>query len=405
MATVKLFLSTQPTKDGYPIRLRFSAKSERADITLDAYVQPENWNKVTQMVLSTEPNFKVKNKLIRERLDAAEAFLQDLTRKGRLVNNATKLRDLFLSDKKPTTFLDYMQEFVDGKTGKTKEVYQSTLSRLKVYSKSDIYFEDITPTWLNQFDAWCKLNGNKMNTRGVHMRNIRAIFNSAISDRKISADLYPFKAFKIEKEDTDKRTLTIGEFRRVLRFTGTPIENWAKDVFLLSFYLLGINLKDLFELDTIDNGEVKYRKSKTGSLFNITLEPEAIEIINRFKGEKSLLNFSDTILHHENFIKKVNEYLEKIVTSINLKEEKRQSDFRMRKFTTYAARHSWATFAAELDIPEKDISMALGHQSPGNTTTAISIKYNHKKVIEANRKVIDYVFGIDASEQKKILSE
>lgn len=49
-----------------------------------------------------------------------------------------------------------------------------------------------------------------------------------------------------------------------------------------------------------------------------------------------------------------------------------------------------ASIAAELDIPKETISEALGH-SIGSEVTSIYIKFDRKKVDEANRKVIDYV--------------
>ena len=57
---------------------------------------------------------------------------------------------------------------------------------------------------------------------------------------------------------------------------------------------------------------------------------------------------------------------------------------------TYTARHTWATLAAELDIPDETISLGMGH-STGNRVTNIYINRNQKKVDEANRKVIDYL--------------
>lgn len=403
MATVKLFLdNARPLKDGCPIRLRFSANTQRADITLDVFVQPENWDKQTQMILSTEPKFKIKNKIIRERIEAAEDFLKEQEFKGRSMNDATKLRDMFLLGKKSIMFFDRMQEFIDNKEGKTKEVYTSTFTRLKLYTGGvDLYFDEMTPSWLTSFEKWCKDNGNKINTRGVHMRNIRAIFNAAIADRVISADLYPFKAFKIEKEPTTKRALSIEEFRSLLSFSGTPQENWARDVFLLSFFLIGINMKDLFYLEDFEDKTINYKRFKTGKIFDVKLAPEAMEIINRYRGETRLLNFHETIMQHENFTKKVNEYLAKAVTRINKREEEKGSNFRVKDFTTYAARHSWVTFAAELEIHGKTISRAMGHVGGdgGSLTTEIYTRHNDIKVKNANRKVIDYVYGrIEAPE-------
>lgn len=60
--------------------------------------------------------------------------------------------------------------------------------------------------------------------------------------------------------------------------------------------------------------------------------------------------------------------------------------------TTYYARHTWATIAAALDVPDDVISQALGHAAR-NSTTAIYIERSQRKVDEANRRVIDFVLG------------
>lgn len=62
------------------------------------------------------------------------------------------------------------------------------------------------------------------------------------------------------------------------------------------------------------------------------------------------------------------------------------------RMTMYWARYSWATYAADLDIPKDTISEALGH-TYGAPVTGVYIKYNRDKVDAANRKVIDYLLG------------
>ena len=59
--------------------------------------------------------------------------------------------------------------------------------------------------------------------------------------------------------------------------------------------------------------------------------------------------------------------------------------------TTYWARHTWATIAASLDVPKETIAHALGHGN--DTVTDIYIDFDKRKVDEANRKVLDFVFG------------
>ena len=60
--------------------------------------------------------------------------------------------------------------------------------------------------------------------------------------------------------------------------------------------------------------------------------------------------------------------------------------------STYFCRHTWGTIAEELGIPMDVISQALGH-SFANRTTLIYVKFDKKKVDEANRKVIDYLLA------------
>lgn len=63
-----------------------------------------------------------------------------------------------------------------------------------------------------------------------------------------------------------------------------------------------------------------------------------------------------------------------------------------KEITSYWGRYSWATYAADLDIPKDTISEALGHVH-GSKITGVYIKFSRDKIDEANRKVIDYVLG------------
>lgn len=65
----------------------------------------------------------------------------------------------------------------------------------------------------------------------------------------------------------------------------------------------------------------------------------------------------------------------------------------------YWARHTWATIAAELEIPKETIAAALGHG--GNSVTDIYINFNQKKIDDANRRVIDYV-NSDLTQKKGV---
>lgn len=84
-----------------------------------------------------------------------------------------------------------------------------------------------------------------------------------------------------------------------------PVEEYAErylDMFKLIFYLIGINSVDLFNLDCItSDGRVEFYRAKTGRLYSIKVEPEALSIINKYRGEKKLLYMADDYKRHTDY--------------------------------------------------------------------------------------------------------
>ena len=194
--------------------------------------------------------------------------------------------------------------------------------------------------------------------------------------------------------------------RRFYNFPASPQLNMYRDYFFLMFYLIGINAKDLLlaKKSQIVNGRLEYVREKTGKHYSIKIEPEASELLLKYKGSKFLVEALDHCKHYDNFTREINDALKTIgLTSEEIIPDS-ENLFAKPKIvkhitpiipgiTTYYARHTWATFAHELDISSDVIAMALGH-SPVNRTTFIYIKPDSKKVDDANRKVIDYFRGV-----------
>ena len=137
----------------------------------------------------------------------------------------------------------------------------------------------------------------------------------------------------------------------------------------------------------VRGGRICYKRNKTGRLYDIKVEPEALEIIKRYKGKKYLLKYKDS-------------------SKFNIKHFESNLNFRLKRLgkfreyskepmfpylSTYYNRHTWATLASEIDIPMEVIGRALGHSMWDNAVTSTYIKYDTKKIDEANRKVIDYL--------------
>jgi site-specific recombinase, phage integrase family len=190
------------------------------------------------------------------------------------------------------TFVSYIDEFVATKSKEnTIVLYKATKNKILTYDPT-CTFETMTKKWLESFNKWLKDTGIKTNSISIHLRNIRAIFNHAIDNEE--TELYPFRKFTIEREETRKRSLKPDQLITLRDFNGEEYQKEYQDIFMLMFYLIGINAIDLFNLKQIVDGRIEYKREKTGKLYSIKVEPEAMEIINRYKGNKFLLNTLET---------------------------------------------------------------------------------------------------------------
>lgn len=287
---------------------------------------------------------------------------------------------------------------------KTRQVYEMTLRKMGGYCDvGRLRFADISVGWLRDFEQWLGATCS-VNTRGIHLRNIRAVMNAAIDEGVVPADLYPFRRFKIKKEETMKRSLSVGDLRRLRDY---PCEGWQRkyvDVFMLSFYLAGINLVDLMGLPPLGaDGVIRYRRSKTGVLCQLSVPPEARAIIERYRGERHLLWFGERLKPGaegwHDWLHRFNEGLQKVGPSGYMyvrrkgqcggKQRVKVYNALFPELTSYWARHTWATLAAEIDVPDAVIDAALGHKSPCRMAD-IYIRRDARKVDEAVRRVIEY---------------
>lgn len=289
-------------------------------------------------------------------------------------------------------FTRHFQRFIDGKINKgTKAVYKYTLDKIRAFDGKvdEKPFEAITLQWLTDFDNFCAQTSSK-NARNIHLRNIRAVFNNAI-DYELTKS-YPFRRFKIHPEATRKRSIPVEDLRRLFNYPVEPYAEIYRDMFKLIFLLIGINTVDLHGLESITkDGRIEYKRAKTGRLYSIKVEPEAMEIIEKYKGEKGLLCIADRWSESRNFRHQCNKALQRIgQVERTGRGGKKIITAEFEGVTTYWARHTWSTIAADLDIPDATISFALGH-SGENRTTDIYIHRNQKKVDRANRIVIDWV--------------
>jgi site-specific recombinase XerD len=395
MAVLSIYLDTRKknSSDVYPVKFRIY-HNKAFFISSGMYSNVNTWDNGEYG--KKEPNYKVKNMALRSKYNLLESEL--LLLGGKLKGMSDKQLKEHLSNiisLKPVTscdFLRYYDEYISLKDKKsTKDNYINTRKLIVEFDDAPT-FETIDRKWLTSFNQFLVDKGYMTNYIGIHLKNIRAVFNYAI-DEEVTT-LYPFRKFKIKREQTRKRSLTIDELKLLKNYPCEEYLEFYRDIFMLIFYLIGINLEDLLFLtkDNLMNGRIEYYRHKTGKLFSIKVEPEAQSILDKYKGDRYLLNIMDNRSNYTSFTTSIDRALKQIGEVSILKRGKKIRNPLFPKLSTYWARHSWATLAAELDIPKETISAGLGHEI-GSDVTSIYIKFDQKKVDDANRRVIDYLFG------------
>ncbi len=386
------------------IKIRITHNRKTRYIKTEFYVKLNQFDEKEGKVKNHE-NASYINIQLRNRINEYERLV---LKQGPTINfrDIQAIIDLLKTSKDgELDFHKHLDNYINRLEKEGRESYASTFrqtkDRLKDYSPSEFLpFSQVDYSFLKGFESHYNAKKMSVNAIGIHLRNIRTIYNDAINADLVGQEFYPFRRFKIKKAPTQHRNLEPNDIARFIKYKpATKTEERFKDLALLSFYLLGVNFKDLLlaKKDQIDGGRFYYTRSKTKKQYSIKIFPEAKAIINKYKGEEDyLLRFMEDKI--KNNIKKdrkgplykdvtdqTNRTLKNIFVKLGMG----------RKISTYYMRHSWASIADELEIPKTVISLAMGHGS--NSVTDVYIYTDLKRVDEANKKVINHL--------KKIMEE
>jgi integrase len=369
----------------FPLKLAVNHRGQTALIPLEISLRRNQWDAKMQRVIEHPAKQElqriisnVQSKAVTCLLSAkADGLLRGMVI-GEIRDYVRKRIDPEYNEDDTVFFADWYQRVMDRHTKpRTHEIYLMTLQWMRRFDDgfARLRFEDITKDWLQRFFLFMQDSSPSINARNIHLRNIRAVFNDAIDNDITTA--YPFRKLKIRPAATVKRNIKVDDLRRLFTMECKPYQQKYVDAFKLSFLLCGINVGDLCLLmpDNVVDGRIEYIRQKTGRLYSIRIEPETEALFQQYRGRERLLSFAEGCKRHpyRAFANRMNKELSEV-----------------SGVTSYWARHSWATIAASLDIPDDVISLALGH-SARNATTAIYIERDRRKIDEANRRVIDWV--------------
>ncbi len=383
MISISLALFTKrPLQDGsYPVKV-YIGRPVREYINTNVNALPSEWSE--QLKLCTGRDAQRKNQILTTLL--SQYTVRSLQLQDTMDINAMTKEDIkhyILNGRLPENKKEEMKPSLEDlwtqvialKSTRNAQMLKDTLRKVNLYKKaSTVMFEDINKLWLDGFVA--SLGPLAPNTISIHLRNLRTVINYAI-DCEVTTN-YPFRRYRIPHAETRKRALDAEVIKRI---RDAEVPKWVapyRDLFMLTFYLIGINSVDLLHLKRVTNGRVEYTRAKTHKPYSIKVEPEALEIIEKLKGKDWLLYPLDNYKNYRGFYMSWCNGLKALKEQLELPE-----------LSTYWARHSWATIASALDIPKETIAHALGHGN--NTVTDIYIDFSKAKVDEANRKVLDAI--------------
>lgn len=278
----------------------------------------------------------------------------------------------------------------------TAKTYQTVLNHLKKFSVyPDLQFTDLTPEFLMDFQRYLSDNGCCNNTLLLYFRQLQTIHRQAAQQGLAPAPGDLYADLFTESSHTVKRSISASALKQ-LRDAVLPKDYTylalARDLFMLSFYLRGIPYIDLAHLKKTDiKGDILcYHRRKTGKALTVTLEPCALQIINRWKkcAKDSPYLFpiikkpgNDVAEHrqYESGLRLYNKHLKKLVQVIGL-----PPDIRL---TSYTPRHTWANLAHNDGVGFPFISEALSHSSE-KTTRCYVRSFTADTLAEVNRQVL-----------------
>ena len=421
MLTIKAEIKRSELKvDGtYNVKIRF---------TLDRKVKRLSTNLfVTQQDLTKSLKFKEDTSIKRE-IDRLVLYYREQCLKLQLDQNHYSLDEIieFLNgeqEKQQTIdFIKFSREWIASTTIKGAPNYTTAINALvRFVGKEELDINLITLDFLEQFKAFLigerDARTKKLMQQGKRVTSNRTLSLYLVSIKKLFSEAKrkfnkkdknlilipnsPFEDFKIPKQEaTRKRAIPADIIKKVWKlpykdmkkgYKSTCRYNLAKDCFILSFCLMGINSADLYNATEMRGNTIVYNRTKTkarrldGAKMMVDIPKIVQPLIDKYKDStgKRLFNFYQFYGDEKTFNKAINSGLKEIGSILEVDD-----------LEYYAARHSWATIALnKVGIDKYIVHAALNHIDDSMKVTDIYIERDFVNENKANAKVVKYVFG------------
>ena len=372
MTTVKVKFRPSTVEDR-PGTIVYFVTHRRAvrQITTDYKVFPHEWdNKQSRPILAPTGERTTVIQTIAQRIR------RDINRLDKIINSLNcnkrefatdEIVKLFHETEREASFFEFMEEVILQleRLGKerTAENYTTALNSFKRFRNgNDIMLNEIDSDLMTEYEAYLKSHGVAMNTVSFYNRILRAVYNRAV-EKEMTVQRYPFKHVYTGIDKTVKRALPLKIIKRIKKLD-LPLKSsldFARDMFLFSFYTRGMSFIDMF---------IKWEKSMQEIIDKDPANENSylLPIIKTDRNER---------LQYKNALRLVNNKLKEISVSTGLQS----------KLTMYVSRHSWASIAKSQNIPLSVISAGMGHDSE-NTTRIYLASLDNSMIDKANELIL-----------------
>ena len=421
MLTIKAEIKKSELKvDGtYNVKIRF---------TLDRKVKRLSTNLfITSKDLTKSLKFK-EDTSIKRAIDGLVLYYREQCFKLQLDQNHYSLDEIieFLNgeqEKQQTIdFIKFSREWIASTTIKGAPNYTTAINALvRFVGKEELDINLITLDFLESFKAFLnkerEIRTKRLMQQGkripsnrslsLYLISIKKLFNEAKKKyNKKEKNLIlipnsPFMELEIPKQEaTRKRAISADIIKKLWKlpykdmkkgYKSTCRYNLAKDCFILSFCLMGINSADLYNATEMEGNTIVYNRTKTKdrrldkAQMKVDIPSLVLPLVEKYKDKtgKRLFNFYQYYADEKGFNKAINYGLKEIGTILEIDD-----------LEYYAARHSWATIALnKVGIDKYIVHAALNHIDDAMKVTDIYIERDFVNENKANAKVVKYVFG------------
>lgn len=361
--------------------LRFIHERTSKQLSLGVSVEPCYWDKEVEMLTADCPE----RVTLQSQIDSALAGYRKKIQRLEALDMKVDFDNLFdLTSKCTPQLVDsYFERQIAAmkQAGKinTAIKYTATRTSLVKFHPAKLRFEDITPNLLVDFETFLRGEGNQSNSIATKFSVLKAVYNKAVADKIFLCKENPFVLYKVGQHwtQTRKRAVHKEDIQRLIQaelpITKSPYTEFARDIFLFSYFSAGINFKDIATLryNDMEEDRIFYRRHKTGKAMTCRLHPQAKAIIARYAHSEAMQEdyiFPILDCHIHRTEQQIHNRVHKVLIHINreLKEWSKRLGLHT-PLTTYVARHTYATVLKRSGVSVALISESLGHSDLSTT--------------------------------------